>query len=124
LLAATGPAGAFGHHKASCDNCAQTCAPKTTIAWVEQTVTDYKTEWQTKDIEVEIDQPFFREEVKTYKRFEDVLAFTDRKDIRPVIKLIPRSSMKDITTYKMEPCTTTDCHGQCHTTYSVKTCVE
>jgi hypothetical protein len=126
MLAAAGSAHAFGHLTASCDApCNGLCTPRMSVTWVEQTITDYKTEWEKKPIEVWVEQPVTKVVPKTYKRTEYELAYIDRKDVRTVIATVPRAAMKEITTYKMEPCTTTDpCTGQCHTTYSVKTCIE
>jgi hypothetical protein len=126
LVAATSPVHAFGNINAGCAApCNGLCTPHMTVKWVEQTVTDYRTEFEKKKVEVEVEQPDETSiEKKTYTRVVEELAFVKRLDIKPIIALVPRYSMKQVTTYKMVPCTTTDCTGKCHTTYSVKTCVE
>jgi hypothetical protein len=127
FLAATGSAGAFGHPAACGDApCNGLCTPHMTVKWVEQTVTDYRTEFERKKTEVEVEQPDLTSiERKTYTRVEQQLDYVKRLDFRTEIALVPRYSMKEVTNYKLVPCNTTDpCTGKCHTTYSVEASVE
>jgi hypothetical protein len=122
-LAAT-PAFAFGHHKADCapGDC---CPPQMTVTFVEQTVTDYKLEWKTRDVEVINEVTDYKEVTKTFTRIEQELAFVDRKDIRPSLKLVPKLGVKELTTYKMVPTTCVDpCTGCSKTTFHPEACTE
>jgi hypothetical protein len=115
---------AFGHQKADCapSDC---CAPQMTVTFVEETVTDYKLEWKTRDVEVITEITAYKEVTKTFKRIEQELAFVDRKDIRPSLELVPKLGVKELTTHKMVPTTCVDpCTGCSKTTFHPEACTE
>jgi hypothetical protein len=124
LSLAAGPALGFGHRHKDCAT-EESCAPQMTVTWVEQTVTEYKTEWKTRDIECVENVTTYRLVPKTFKRIEMELAFIDRKDYRPQIELVPKTGVKELTTYKMvaTPCTD-PCTGACKNVYHPEVCTE
>src|SRR5207244_7491941 len=62
VLLSTPDASAFGRRKRHCaEDCAPGCAPApTSVAWVEQTVTAYRTEWRSRQVAVEVSRPVDR----------------------------------------------------------------
>lgn len=73
VLVCTPDAGAFGRRNKGCDTVgyapAPVCAPApTTVTWVDQVVTTYRTEWRTREVPVTVTRPVYREEVRKEKR--------------------------------------------------------
>ncbi len=64
LLVSAPEASAFGWRRKSC---APDCAP-TCVTWVDQVVVCYRTEWQSRDVEVIVQKPHYQEVVRKEKR--------------------------------------------------------
>jgi hypothetical protein len=121
LALATLPVFAFGHLPKVCPApCPEVCPPPPPppIVWEERTITTYKPEVKTRKVETVVTELATREVKTPTVRTVWETVYNDTKEVRTVIELVPRPSVKKVMSYKMVPCTTVDpCTGCPKTTY-------
>jgi hypothetical protein len=121
LALAGAPVSAFGHlPKEWPPPCAEPCPPPPPppIVWEERTVTTFRPETHTRDVEAVVSELTHREVKIPTTRLVLETVYKDHKEVRTFFELVPRPCVKTVTSYRMVPCTTVDpCTGCPKTTY-------